>query len=388
MKNHKSFILYTTHYALVQKLNITQRGHLLDYIFQFVMGEEVVINDPILDIVFTAIAEQISCNKERYDEICEKRKLAGRKGGAKKNDQNTDEQMVANGSKCKQNKQMVANGSKCKQNEQMVANGSKCKQNEQMVANGSKCKQNKQMQAKQANGSYNDNDNDNDNDNENDNENENENENDNEISSKISNIDAKASTSKIEIFDTAEKPKKKGEIVEVEKKIDEETKIEKVKNAWNLSAGLNKITNVRNRRLQMLKARIRENGVDSVLKMIEIVSKSNFLHGGGSTGFIANFDWCIRPNNFDKIISGNYNNKPTITTQGNGNYQQPQAQYLSARERTEYERKFKIEFDIAIGYYCAGVSIENIRKDCETLRTIPIDELRTRLEEIRNSRQF
>lgn len=79
---------------------------------------------------------------------------------------------------------------------------------------------------------------------------------------------------------------------------------------WNEKSGLGKISKLRNNRLKMLKARIRENGLPGVMEMIDRVAASDFLHGGGGRGFTANFDWCIKPNNYDKIIAGNYDNRP------------------------------------------------------------------------------
>ena len=43
--------------------------------------------------------------------------------------------------------------------------------------------------------------------------------------------------------------------------------------------------------------------------MIRKACKSDFLKGGGNKGFVANFDWMIRPSNFQKILEGNYDNK-------------------------------------------------------------------------------
>ena len=57
----------------------------------------------------------------------------------------------------------------------------------------------------------------------------------------------------------------------------------------------------------MLRARVNEYGVDEVLKAIEKVRNSDFLKG--SRDFIITFDWFVKPNNFPKVLEGNYDNR-------------------------------------------------------------------------------
>lgn len=61
-----------------------------------------------------------------------------------------------------------------------------------------------------------------------------------------------------------------------------------------------------NRRAHVL-ARMREYGVDAVAKVIDMVAASRFLQGSNNRGFVATFDWVIKPANFIKILEGNYN---------------------------------------------------------------------------------
>ena len=68
-----------------------------------------------------------------------------------------------------------------------------------------------------------------------------------------------------------------------------------------------RLTNIENNRRKMVRARIAEHGKAAMIIAIEKAAASDFL--AGSPWF--NFDWLIRPNNFDKIISGNYDNKTT-----------------------------------------------------------------------------
>ncbi len=63
------------------------------------------------------------------------------------------------------------------------------------------------------------------------------------------------------------------------------------------------------KRKSCIRARINDFGKDGFAEMIHKASKSNFLRGDGNKGFVANFDWMIRPTNFQKIIEGNYDNR-------------------------------------------------------------------------------
>ena len=59
---------------------------------------------------------------------------------------------------------------------------------------------------------------------------------------------------------------------------------------------------------QMLRARIREYGIDAVLEAVEKVRASDFLMGKASDWQIT-LEWFSRPNNFPKVINGNYDNR-------------------------------------------------------------------------------
>ena len=44
------------------------------------------------------------------------------------------------------------------------------------------------------------------------------------------------------------------------------------------------------------------------MEVIKQAAKSDFLNGRNDRGWIADFDWLMRPNNFVKVLEGNYNN--------------------------------------------------------------------------------
>ena len=87
--------------------------------------------------------------------------------------------------------------------------------------------------------------------------------------------------------------------------------VRQVVEAWN-ALGIQTIKKVppsTTKTGQMLRARIKEYGIGSVLEAIEMVRASDFLMGNNSKGWTPTLDWFSRPNNFLKIVNGNYQNK-------------------------------------------------------------------------------
>jgi len=58
-----------------------------------------------------------------------------------------------------------------------------------------------------------------------------------------------------------------------------------------------------------INARIADHGIEKLFMMIDLASESKFLNGDNERGWTANFDWCLNPSNYAKIIEGNYSNK-------------------------------------------------------------------------------
>ena len=65
------------------------------------------------------------------------------------------------------------------------------------------------------------------------------------------------------------------------------------------------LRSIDNNRRKMVRARIRANGKEALKEAIRKATASKFLAGAGWF----NFDWLIRPNNFDKVLAGNYDNR-------------------------------------------------------------------------------
>lgn len=88
------------------------------------------------------------------------------------------------------------------------------------------------------------------------------------------------------------------------------TAVQRVVMRWNalIEFGIKPVKGINQgtKRYDMLKSRIRTYGIEQVLEAIENIKKSLFLRGNGSKGWIITFDWFVRPNNFIKVLEGNY----------------------------------------------------------------------------------
>lgn len=71
---------------------------------------------------------------------------------------------------------------------------------------------------------------------------------------------------------------------------------------------IKEIRQLTERRKLAIQARARENGKESLMEVIKQAAKSDFLNGRNDRGWVADFDWLMRPNNFVKVLEGNYNN--------------------------------------------------------------------------------
>lgn len=86
--------------------------------------------------------------------------------------------------------------------------------------------------------------------------------------------------------------------------------VRRIQEAWN-SLGLSQISKITadSKRGQMLRARVNQYGADKVLEAIEKVRKSSFLQGQSSRGWVITFDWFVKPNNFPKVLEGQYDDR-------------------------------------------------------------------------------
>ena len=86
--------------------------------------------------------------------------------------------------------------------------------------------------------------------------------------------------------------------------------IQKVIDEWNKlqKLGIQPVIRMTPKRSQLLKARIREYGMEKIMEAIEKVKKSDFLTGR-KKDFIITFEFFINPNKFIKILEGFYDNR-------------------------------------------------------------------------------
>jgi hypothetical protein len=90
-----------------------------------------------------------------------------------------------------------------------------------------------------------------------------------------------------------------------------QTDVRRVIEEWNKlqDVGIAPIRDIKpaSKRCQMLKGRIREYGMNDLLKAMDNIRHSDFLRGENKNGWMITFDWFVKPNNFLKVLEGNYN---------------------------------------------------------------------------------
>ena len=130
--------------------------------------------------------------------------------------------------------------------------------------------------------------------------------------------EAKASTSETS-SDAASEPhagsRNEAKSTKKEDKID----FEKVRQQFNRIMEAKKIPKLKGKiagqRKAFFEARVREYGITSAYRVMIKAAESGFLNGGGRNGWLANFEWIFRPNNFPKVLDGYYDNpQPQVPT--------------------------------------------------------------------------
>lgn len=112
-----------------------------------------------------------------------------------------------------------------------------------------------------------------------------------------------------------EKESEVKEEITVSKDTVRQTEVRRAVEVWNKleACGIARVSklNASSQRYKMLSARISEYGIEDVLRAIDKVAGSRFLQGksGGGRQWQITFDWFVRPNNFPKVLDGNYDDK-------------------------------------------------------------------------------
>ena len=104
-----------------------------------------------------------------------------------------------------------------------------------------------------------------------------------------------------------EKESEKEFLTEPEGSVCRTKDVRRIQEAWN-SLGLHQLVKILpdSKRGELLRARIREYGTEAVLEAIEKVRNSPFLKGQNNRSWVITFDWFVKPNNFVKVLEGNY----------------------------------------------------------------------------------
>ena len=80
----KSFLIYCDVYHTVKKLSDIQAGQLFKHILSYVNDENPQTNDTIIDLVFEPIKQSLKRDLRKYEEIREKRSIAGKASADKR----------------------------------------------------------------------------------------------------------------------------------------------------------------------------------------------------------------------------------------------------------------------------------------------------------------
>ena len=105
------------------------------------------------------------------------------------------------------------------------------------------------------------------------------------------------------------------------------------------------IKDIKGKRRDSVRARARERGKKSLVVVFENAAKSDFLNGRNDKSFIANFDWLVRPNNFIKVLEGNYNNKSTASERTSEQYREYQERIKREEEERERSKEGAITYE-------------------------------------------
>lgn len=174
--------------------------------------------------------------------------------------------------------------------------------------------------------------------------------------------EAKASTSETS-SDAAAEPQAQAKNEKSQAKKQDKIDFEKVRQQFNRIMEAKKIPKLKGKiagqRKAFFEARVRENGIVSVYRVMIKAAESNFLNGGGGKGWIANFEWIYRPNNFPKVLDGYYDNQrppktPTIQTNGGFRNETTSTQANGGRGNNRNEQRATEQRERIQGY--AGVA--------------------------------
>ena len=289
---NNSILIYTDTLRVLDELSDEQSGRLFRCVKAYFEGDkdtmESLLADIVIRVAFVPFRESFDRNRKKYEAVCERNRKNGEKGGRPK--------------ETKENPENPVGFSETQQNPKNLDSDSDSDSKSDSDSD-SKCDRLSSYEA-----------------------------NPNHIIE-----DANASTSSHDdaqlVLTPPEEPKGRKKDYSLN-----------VMSFWNNSVkGANvampTIAKMTDRRKAVVNARVSEYGINKVYQAISKAVESTFLNGGGSRGFIADFDWVMRPNNFPKVLEGSYSNNggtAAINMNQDGNVQQPRS-----REQREADLRNK-----------------------------------------------
>ena len=88
-------------------------------------------------------------------------------------------------------------------------------------------------------------------------------------------------------------------------------KHQKLIDEWNtlVKYGIKPVRQISGNREVLLNARLRQYGKSSFHEVVENIKQSDFLQGHSKRGWMITFDWLVKPNNYPKVLEGNFADK-------------------------------------------------------------------------------
>lgn len=246
----KSFILYASYYDILSGLNDEKFGKLMRALFLYIRGEKVKDLPPEIQMAFSFIIRDIDANALKYSKKCEQMRENVNKRWGKNKDVESDTNEYNGTEPIQMNK-----------------------------ANTNVCKKYKSIH----------------------------NEDDNDIIKE----EAKASKKKDEPFSAAA-------AAERDRNGEEREPLDPlfvdIQHYWNdkckeTGSDMRRLTIVTKNRQVAIMQRVKEHGGDPAVirKAIDNAMRSDVLNGRKGSGWVANFDWMMKQENFANVLEGVYN---------------------------------------------------------------------------------
>ena len=242
--------------AIASSLSNEQCGLLFRRLLEYTAGNDNPTDDQMVEFSFKVLKVDLDDSAEKFKALCEKRRMAGKKGGLAK------QANLANASNCKQNVASVA-----------ISNSN---------SNSNRSSTSTIVEDNSSNEEYN-------------------------------------SLTRVKLSST-----------------DNAVDLNGLANYWNSQLDANngimsKVKSISGTRKNSVLARVKEHGKEAVKTAIEKAAASQFLNGKNDKGWVASFDWVFQhPNNFIKVLEGNYDTKIIGTAT-----ESTTKQYQSASERVD-----------------------------------------------------